>query len=101
MPTANKVLGTPGLTDGYADPELVQQIRKTVPGMAHWSGSGNGRCCKDCSYFGFHETIRNDSGDAVRSVFRGNCCFKFYLLVGKVGGSIPPETENCKYFAPR
>jgi hypothetical protein len=95
MATANKLLGTPG----YNDAGLVRQIEQTVPGMAHWSG--NGRCCEDCGYFGFHETIRTESGNAARSVFHGNCCFKCYLLVGKVGGSIPPQTENCKYFAPR
>ena len=99
--TTNKQLGTPGLTTGYSDAELVRQIKQTVPGMAHWSGSGNGRCCKDCSYFGYYETIRTDGGDAVRSVHRGNRCFKFFVLVGKVGGAIPPQTENCKYFAPR
>jgi hypothetical protein len=41
MRATNKAhLGTPGLTDGYTDPELCRQIKQTSPGMAHWSASG-------------------------------------------------------------
>jgi hypothetical protein len=101
MPTANKTIGTANLTAGYVDAELVRQIKMSVPGMAHWSGSGNGRCCKDCGHFGFYETIRNKAGDAVQSRHRRNCCRKFYQMTGKVGAAIPPGTESCKYFALR
>jgi hypothetical protein len=79
----------------------VEQIKKSVPSMAHWGGSGNGQCCKDCAHFGFHETVRNNSGDAVQSRHRRNCCRKFHQLTGKIGAAIPPGTESCKYFEAR
>ena len=68
-------------------------LAATSPGERHRARDKTGTCRDRAGGY--------DSGDAVRSVHRGNSCFKFFLLVGKVGGAIPPQTENCKYFAPR
>jgi hypothetical protein len=44
MVTANKPLGTPGLSAGYADAELVRQINKSVRGLALFCASQPGTC---------------------------------------------------------
>jgi hypothetical protein len=94
-----KTLGSSHLTVGYADPELVRQIGQTVAGMAHFSATGPlGTQCKDCQLYGYHRVIRNNVGDAVRSVFRKNCCGKFHELTGKHGDPIPATTESCRHF---
>jgi hypothetical protein len=97
--TRKVYLGTSNLTDGYNNPEDVRQHKKSVRGMAHFSGSGNGQCCKDCVQNGFNEVARNRAGDAVSSITHRNRCGEYYRLMGEVGGTIPPGTEGCKYFA--
>jgi hypothetical protein len=102
MPTTNKHLGRPGLTEGYADPELCRQIKKTSPGMAHWSASGPfGTCSKDCTFFGYSRTIKNSAGDTIKTISRRGACGKFHALTGEHGPPIEPGTESCRYFERR
>jgi hypothetical protein len=102
MPTTNKHLGTPFLTEGYADPELRRQIEKTSPGMAHWSASGPfGTCCGDCRFFGYSRTFKNSAGDTIKTILRRSACGKFHALTGRHGPPIEPGTESCRYFEGR
>jgi hypothetical protein len=94
-----KTLGSPHLTAGYDDAELVRQIKQSVGGMAFFAATGPlGTQCKDCAAYSYYRTVRTKSGDAVRSVLRRGCCAKFYRLTGQHGDAIPPTTESCKYF---
>jgi hypothetical protein len=94
-----KLLGTSGLTAGYNDAELARQIRKSVPGMAHFAATGPfGTCCKDCKHFGCWKQIRNKRGDVVKTVFLRRSCGKFHELTAQFGDPIPPTTESCRYF---
>jgi hypothetical protein len=103
MPTTNKsYLGTPGLTDGYADPEFCRQIRKTSTGKAHFSATGPfGTYCKDCKFFGYSRTVKSSAGDTIKTIVRRSACGKFYALRGRHGQSIEPGTESCHYFERR
>jgi hypothetical protein len=103
MQATNKAhLGTPFLTEGYADPELCRQIKQTSPGMAHWSASGPfGTCCKDCRFFGYWRTIKNSAGDSIKTIFHRSACGKFLALTGRHGPPIEPGTESCRYFERR
>jgi hypothetical protein len=75
MATANKPLGTPCLTAGYADAELVRQINKSMLGMAHFAATGLfGAQCKDCAHYGVWQQVRNQAGDVIKTIFhRGRC----------------------------
>jgi hypothetical protein len=87
----------PYLTPGYS-PELVNQIRRTVRGMAHWAGSGPaGATCGECVHLGYEKRTFNDSGDVIRAA-RSNGCKKFYELTGKHGPAVPPSCAACRYF---
>jgi hypothetical protein len=102
MATTNKPLGTPGLTAGYADAELVRQINKSVAGMAHFSATGPfGTQCKDCAHYGVYQQIKNKAGETVKSVFHRGRCAMFRYLTGKLGPPVSPQTESCRYFTCR
>jgi hypothetical protein len=102
MSTTIKPLSTPGLTAGYNDPELVRQIGKSVPGMAHFAATGPfGTRCKDCEYYGVYQQIKNKAGDIVDTVFRRGCCGAFLRITGKLGPAIPPQSESCRHFKAR
>jgi hypothetical protein len=97
-----KTICNPYLTAGFDDAELVRQIRSTVPGMAHFAGSGPFGCtCKDCAFYGYQRVVRTKSGDVAKTACRRECCGKFHALTGKHGEAVPPQTEACKYFARR
>jgi hypothetical protein len=102
MATANKSLGTPGLTAGYADAELARQIGKSVRGMAHFAATGPfGAQCKDCAHYGVWQQVRNQAGDVIKTVFHRGRCAKSRELTGKLGPAVPPQTESCRYFERR
>jgi hypothetical protein len=99
MSTSNKNLGSPHLTPGYADPELVRQMNKTAPGMAFWASTGPfGTSCKECAFYGFTHPIRDSAGNTITTVSHRHSCSKFYQMANKVGPTVPPQTESCKYF---
>lgn len=78
-----------GLT--IVNPDLEQQVARTIPGMAHWAGSGPaGSSCGQCSYF---ITVSRGLGSSTR-------CNKYsQMMNGRVGAKkLPPETAACKYF---
>jgi hypothetical protein len=100
--TKSKPLGTPGLTAGFADAELVRQIKKSVPGMAHFSATGPfGTACKDCAHYGLWQQIKNQAGDTVNTVFHRGRCAKFRELTNNIGPALPPNTESCRHFQRR
>jgi hypothetical protein len=80
---------TPHLT--APDPDLQLKIQRTIPGMAHWSGSGPaGKTCGGCAHF---ISISRGLGSSTR-------CQKYSTLMdGKVGAKkLPADTAACKYF---
>jgi hypothetical protein len=102
MTASIKPLMTPGLTAGYADAELVRQIQKSVPGMAHFAATGPfGTQCKGCAHYGIHQQIHNQAGDTMKTALRRGRCAAFHHLTGKLGPAVPPQTESCKYFEHR
>src|SRR5262249_8315878 len=92
---------TPHLTAGH-EPELARQISRTVPGMAHWAGSGPfGATCRECAAYGYWPHIRNEAGAIVTTKFRKKSCRKLHELTGKHGPTIPERTEACRHFQRR
>lgn len=75
------------------DPAIAQQLRRTVPGMAHFAATGPvGEVCNGCSYL----------TEFVRHGKRGNRCTKFSeLMQGQVGANVPKNTPACRYFLKR
>jgi hypothetical protein len=96
-----KVLASRHLTTGY-EPALAAMMHATVPGMAHWSGSGpSGETCGHCGHLGYWEQVRNDTGDTVYSRRRTGCCAKFFQLTGKHGAVVPVTASACRHFQPQ
>jgi len=82
-------------------PELIQQIRNTAPGMAHFAGSGpQGRCCRECKSWNYERSIRNRSGEVVRTE-RHKGCQQFERLSGRRGPQINPQLLACRHFQER
>lgn len=78
-----------GLT--IVNPDLEQQVARTVPGMAHWAGSGPaGKFCGGCAHF---MSVSRGLGSSTR-------CGKYsQMMDGRTGSKkLPPETASCKYF---
>jgi len=89
------------LTKGYGD-ALARQINSTVPGMAHWAGSGPADAdCSQCKFFGYAQSMRNAAGEIITSKFRKTACGKFHELTGKHGPDIRGSAKACRHFEPR
>ena len=71
--------------------DLADKINRTIPGMAHWSGTGpKGMTCGSCQYF---VTISRGMGVSTR-------CEKYsQMMSGRISPKkLPPGTFACKYF---
>lgn len=80
-----------GLPLTQIDPELERKVSVTIPGMAHWSGSGPvGAQCGHCKFF---VSIKRGLGNSTR-------CEKYASMMnGNYGPKkLPSETRACKYF---
>ena len=71
---------------------LEKMADKTVPGMAHWAGSGPpGTTCGKCKFYG---TV----ADHLERM-KLKRCKKYLQLTGKVGSDvIPGRTPSCRHF---
>jgi hypothetical protein len=91
------VTNTPHLTRGF-DEQLEFQIRRTVPGMAHWAASGPfGETCGSCRFLGYWKQRRNGSGETIGTA-RAKGCAEFHRLTGTHGPAPPKNTEACRHF---
>src|SRR5262245_43800608 len=90
---AEQEFGSPHLTN--PDPELARQIAASVPGMAHWAGTGpRGKHCGECKYLTF---IAVGTGKSAR-------CGNYKMMMGAYDrGKLPIQTPACRHFeeAPR
>jgi hypothetical protein len=82
-------------------PELVQQIRNTAPGQAHWAGTGPaGMTCGQCQHWTYWRQIRNRVGDIVRTE-QHKGCGKYEQLTDIKGPQINPPLFACRHFQAR
>ena len=82
-------LGDPGLTT--PDPQFSKQVDGSIPGMAHFAGTGpDGAVCGRCGYWIF---VNIGHGTSPR-------CSKYAeMMGGKFGpAKIPHNTPACRYF---
>jgi hypothetical protein len=72
------------------DEDLDRMVRRTIPGMAHWAGSGpRGKSCGQCQHF-----VEMSIG-----VGRSTRCHRYETMTGQQGTKkIPVKTPACKYF---
>ena len=82
--------GSPYLT--RPNEALERMVDKTVPGMAHWAGSGPpGATCGKCKFYG---TVMDHL-----ERMRLKRCKKFLQLTYNVGPEpIPARTPSCRHF---
>jgi len=63
-------------------------IEATPLGMPRLAGTGPpGTACEQCCFYGYGA--------------HPNSCFRYYLLMEKIGAAFPAETPSCRHFAPR
>jgi hypothetical protein len=87
----------------------LQEI--TIPGMAHWAGSGpDGETCRQCAFWSRIKRVNKDTGDqeygAIKRIGRQpdgtpspRACSKYsQLMRGIRGGKIPFDTPACNKF---
>jgi hypothetical protein len=90
----------PGLTRGHVD-MFEHQIQATHRGQAYFANTGPfGAICSECMFWGYHQQVRNSSGDTVKTVHRHGCK-KFHELTGKHGDIVPASASACRYFERR
>lgn len=85
------------------DQKIAEYRRSTVPGMAHWSGSGpTGKTCRECAFWtgcGLHSGYYAKGGKH-RGRIKPRSCQKYRdLMQGNVGPSIEADTKSCRYFS--
>jgi hypothetical protein len=72
--------------------DVKAEYAQTVPGMAHFAGTGqNGKTCGQCEFWGYQVTTNK----GLKFQFR---CKKYNELMKKDGGIIPGLTLACKYW---
>ena len=73
------------------DPEFSQRLCQTVPGMAHFAGTGPvGETCGKCRYL-IESTRRK----------RSHRCAKYTELMRCIGDDVPKQTPACRYYSAR
>lgn len=89
------------LTEAYG-PQLEYQMQDTVPGMAHWAGSGPAlNMCFQCQHWGFTDV---PSGPRYRRAVDGvlkpkRCWLYSRLSQGRiVARGVPAVMASCKHF---
>ena len=87
------MIGTPGLT--RPNEALEKMADRTVPGMAHWSGTGPpDATCGGCTFYG---TVLNHLERLMPKR-----CRKYKEMVNKCGPEpIPEKTEACRHWDSR
>lgn len=77
------------------DPDLAQQMVETVPGMAHFAGTGpKGATCRGCVFL-------KDLPDPNSPHFHRSRCERYFQLTGQIGGRIEGGLKACRYFESR
>ena len=86
-------------TNGYGN-DLARQIKSTVPGMAHWAGSGPADTyCSECKFFGYWKNSATPRAD-----------YRFQIPIGmwKISRFDRPARSDldgnpnaCRHFEPR
>lgn len=72
------------------DEKQAQQLVDTVPGMAHFAGTGpTGKICRGCVFW---QDLTDDGK------WKRDRCEKYRQLTQRVGEKIPAGTKACKYF---
>lgn len=76
------------------NPQLDAMISDTIPGMAHWAGSGPpGATCGKCAFL---------VSTTIRSKVSTRCGQYTKMMDGEIGPRpIPKNTRACKYFEPK
>lgn len=88
---------TPNLTAGY-DAETVHRLRRTVPGMAHFAGSGpDGKTCRQCEHWSFSDYYAKASLSG-RLLKPGPCAKWKRLMQTSVNKPVPHNTAACRFF---
>jgi hypothetical protein len=83
------------------DPAFDSQVARTVPGQAHFAGTGPfAATCGDCVFCTYWKRIKNASGDVIKTS-KSSGCKKFYELTGRHGPALAPGTDACRYFERR
>lgn len=77
--------------------KMAQYQRETVPGMAHWAGSGpDGKTCRECA------NCLSSGYYAKRGMGGGNLkpigCSKFAALLQTKPIKFPHEKRACRFF---
>ncbi len=86
------------------DPALDSARSRTVPGMAHWAGSGpKGKTCRQCLFWdncgadpGYYAKTGKHHGS-----IKPRSCRKYQQMMNNIEGPAVPHTAAaCKYFSP-
>jgi hypothetical protein len=84
------------------EPELDRLVKQTLPGMAHWAGTGPaGTTCEQCRFFGYSAPLRNGLGETVSAIKKDKCCHRYFRLMKQHGKPLLPQTPSCRHFEPR
>ena len=84
----------PKLTMMHA-PEIERAFKATVPGQAHFAGTGPaGAMCHGCEHWGA-------GGTRPLTMWQKARCAQFKVLTGKAGAPVPGRSSPCRHFVPR
>jgi hypothetical protein len=92
------------LTEGQMtvlDKEFEAKRLRTLPGMAHFAGTGpKGKTCRECSeWFSDYADSYFAVNGKHHGILKPRPCTKYTAMMqGKAGPAIPYYAQACKYF---
>lgn len=86
------------LTD--PDPELTRKAARTMPGMAHFAGSGpRATTCMECRFWGLaNKHTYFAKGGSHGGRIKPEPCSKFRQMMQMDGDKVADHIASCKYF---
>jgi hypothetical protein len=81
------------------DPELDRLVKQTLPGMAHWAGTGPAdTTCGGCKHYGYASVVRDAQGNVLHTVHKEKRCGRYWELMHRHGAELPPSTPSCRQY---
>lgn len=98
MTTETTLLNSESHTTQAHSQRIAEMAAKTVPGMAHWAGSGPaGKTCRECSEcttHGYYSKGRKANGGLLKPV----SCDKYKEMMRGAVVRFGHDREACRFF---
>ena len=91
----------PSMQTRMFDEQTEEGMRRTVPGMAHWSGTGpKGTTCRECLHYTYEGRYASNSKKHPAGGLKPGRCKKYQDLKKMKGKPFAHHKPSCRHFEP-